>query len=54
MPHYEYHCNQCNKEFDRYLSIAESEHEKITCPSCGSEKVEQKISPFFAVTGKKS
>ncbi len=54
MPHYEYYCTRCHLEFEEILTIHESEDKKITCPKCGGDKVEQKVSAFFAMTGKKS
>ncbi len=54
MPLYEYLCLACDKTFSKVLTLNEHEKEKIVCPYCGSEKVEQEPSAFFAVTGKKS
>ncbi len=54
MPHYEYHCEKCGKDFEKFLTIHEAETEKVKCPSCGSTRIEQKFSSFFAVTAKKS
>ena len=39
MPTYEFRCNACGNKFTLMLSI--SEKENLTCPSCGSPKVEQ-------------
>jgi len=53
MPVYDYICHDCNKTFEEVLTL--QEHEKtVTCPHCGSKKVEQEVAAFFAVTGKKS
>jgi putative FmdB family regulatory protein len=54
MPVYEYLCEVCHKTFEKILTIAEHEKEEIKCPHCGSKKVVQEASAFFAVTGKKS
>ena len=54
MPQYEYVCQDCNKEFSLVLTLAEHEKGKITCPKCGSTKVEQQWAAFFATTSKKS
>ncbi|HEY3927702.1 MAG TPA: zinc ribbon domain-containing protein [Candidatus Koribacter sp.] len=53
MPHYEYHCDACDKSFELTLTLHEHE-EKIKCPKCGSKKVQQLVSAFTAVTSKKS
>ena len=54
MPVYEYTCPACRKDFTRILSLKEYEKGKVKCPSCGSSKVKQKPTTFFAVTSKKS
>jgi putative FmdB family regulatory protein len=55
MPMYEYLCADCHKEFSKVLTLSEHEKsEQPVCPHCGSHKVEQEVSAFFAVTGKKS
>jgi len=53
MPVYDYICQDCQKEFEKVLTLAEHEKE-ITCPHCGSKNVEQEAKGFFAVTSKKS
>lgn len=55
MPIYEYHCIDCKHVWDLTEHI--DEHNKphaIHCPKCGSERVEQVMSDFFAKTGRKS
>lgn len=54
MPIYEYTCKECRKSFSTAISIDEHDHKKVTCPKCGSKKVEQQYSPFYAVTSHKS
>ena len=54
MPQYEFFCTACKKIFSKLFSIAEYEKGKIVCPKCGSRKVEQRLSSFYAVTSKKS
>jgi len=54
MPLYEYLCEACHHVFSKVLTLNEHEHQKITCPKCGSKKVVQEASAFFAVTGRKS
>jgi putative FmdB family regulatory protein len=53
VPQYEYFCHNCKKAFSNILEQAEHQ-ESITCPHCGSRKLEQQVSPFDAVTPKKS
>lgn len=54
MPHYIFYCQACKKEFTQVLHISELEKGGTKCPHCGSEKVEQKVAAFSAVTSKKS
>jgi len=54
MPQYEFLCQDCKKPFSKILTLTEYGKGKITCPRCGSRKVEQQTSPFYAVTSKKS
>jgi putative FmdB family regulatory protein len=51
---YEYRCADCKKTFTRTQTLAEHDKGKIECPECGSKKVEQTYSSFYAVTSKKS
>ena len=54
MPTYEYHCLECDEVFERPEHIREHGDAHPACPSCGSKKVEQVFSSFFAKTSKKS
>jgi putative FmdB family regulatory protein len=54
MPVYDYLCNNCQKEFEKVLSLNQHDHDEIRCPHCGSKNVEQEARAFFAVTSKKS
>jgi putative FmdB family regulatory protein len=54
MPHYEFFCQNCQKFFDRILSLIDYEEGDVHCPNCGSKEVEQRWSPFSAITSKKS
>jgi putative FmdB family regulatory protein len=54
MPHYEFFCQECKKFFDKILSLVDYEEGEVLCPHCGSKKVEQRWSPFSAITSKKS
>lgn len=54
MPLYEYRCKECSKEFTLRLGISEHEKKRPKCPKCGSRKLEQQYSAFFAKTAKKS
>jgi len=54
MPVYDYICLECNKSFEKVLTLGEHDKESIACPYCGSKRVEQEAAAFFAVTGKKS
>ena len=54
MPHYEFLCHDCQKFFDKILSLADYEEGEILCPHCGSKNVEQRWSAFSAITSNKS
>jgi len=54
MPTYEYRCGKCNRKFQLALSISEHGKRRVKCPKCGSGRVSQLVSAFYAQTGKKS
>jgi putative FmdB family regulatory protein len=54
MPQYEFFCHACKKTFSKILTLAEYEAGGIICPHCGSKKVEQSWSAFYAISSKKS
>jgi putative FmdB family regulatory protein len=54
MPTYEYQCRECDEIFEQQSRIADHEHLHPKCPVCGSKKVEQVFSAFFARTSRKS
>ncbi len=54
MPHYNFLCRACNKEFSKILTISEYKKGQVACPKCESKNVEQRSAAFYAVTSKKS
>jgi putative FmdB family regulatory protein len=58
MPHYDYHCESCDREFTVSHSITEhtrkDEQREIRCPHCNSQDVKHLIHSVFVVTSKKS
>ena len=54
MPQYEFFCAACKKTFLTTLTLAEYEKGKIICPKCGSRKIDQRVSTFYAITSRKS
>ena len=54
MSNYVFHCQDCDKEFTQNLHISDVDKAAVTCPHCGSKKVNQLVSSFSAVTSKKS
>ncbi len=50
MPIYEFHCHQCQNEFEK-LVLKSSE--KIACPKCKSKKVHRLMSAFAFSSGGK-
>jgi putative FmdB family regulatory protein len=53
MPVYDYVCKDCHKTFEAILTLKEHDV-AVKCPKCGSKNVEQEVTVFYAVTGKKS
>ncbi len=45
MPIYEYHCNDCGSEFEKFVRSMFSQ-ETITCPDCGGSHVAKSFSVF--------
>jgi putative FmdB family regulatory protein len=54
MPHYEFVCLDCKKNFVTTLSVVDYVEGDVVCPHCGSENVEQRWSVFSVITSKKS
>jgi putative FmdB family regulatory protein len=54
MPTYEYRCAKCSRKFQLLMSIAEHGKRRPKCPKCGSARVTQLLSAFYAQTAKKS
>jgi putative FmdB family regulatory protein len=54
MPTYEYRCLDCHEVFEQPAKMAEHDAARPICPACGSKKVEQVFSAFFAKTSRKS
>ena len=44
MPTYEYRCTTCKTRFDLFLTYTEYDQKKTTCPQCGGDKVQRRIS----------
>ena len=43
MPFYDYVCSNCGKRFDIFLSYSEYGKNAVTCPHCGSQKVNRRL-----------
>lgn len=55
MSEYVFHCEDCGKDFTQTLHMVDREKEtRVTCPRCGSQRVNQVVTTFSAVTEKKS
>jgi len=54
MPTYEYTCGACGKKFSKTMTFAEHDRRKPACPRCGSRRAEQRFTPFFSKTSRKS
>ncbi len=46
MPIYEYRCNQCEREFERYVQTAQA---AVECPTCRSVRVTRRLSVLGAL-----
>jgi putative FmdB family regulatory protein len=48
MPIYEYECIECGEKFEEFCRRSDNKEsdDKITCPNCGTEKVERVFSTF--------
>ena len=51
MPLFEYHCNDCQKDFT-LLQSASVNKEETECSECGAKSVDYKFSSFSAKTQK--
>jgi putative FmdB family regulatory protein len=47
MPHYDFACQECGKEFMLRRKISEMD-DPAQCPSCGAENTKRQISLFYA------
>jgi len=45
MPIYEYRCQHCHQPFQKLQPMSAGK-EGVTCPSCGSRRVERQLSVF--------
>lgn len=54
MPLYDFKCKECQETFSLAISIKSYEEKNYSCPRCGSRNLEQQVSPFYAITSKKS
>ena len=43
MPVYEFRCEECGEEFEKFV-VSFSQVSSVKCPKCGSEKVVKKMS----------
>ena len=50
MPIYEYHCTDCDTDFEQLLRSMSSQ-EIINCPACGGQHVKKAISLFGSMSG---
>jgi len=47
MPIREFHCPDCSNDFEKIVK-ASQELSEVTCPSCGGNHLEKKLSTFSA------
>ena len=51
MPLYEFTCRDCGAVFEEIVSLAELEAGEVSCPECGSARVERGLSTFSTRSG---
>ena len=44
MPIYEYHCNECGKEFEKLVSFSDPNANSPDCPECQSTNTHKRVS----------
>ncbi len=50
MPIYEYHCQDCRKDFETIV-LSQGSAAEVVCPQCGGKNVKKKISaPSYHLT----
>lgn len=48
MPLYEYHCERCERDFEKRRAIKEADA-PVQCPECANQEVTRKLSLFVAL-----
>ncbi len=48
MPIYEYRCTDCGNKFEKLVRRSGGVAEKVECPSCGKNHLEEQYSTFAA------
>ena len=46
MPIYEYRCQECGEEFEKFVRSMNNPEPEIKCPECGGRKVAKLLSAF--------
>ena len=55
MPTYAYHCRDCDRPFERRMSIsAYSSEATVECPECGSNRTDRSFQTVNVLTGSRS
>lgn len=54
MATYEFHCTACDHQFTRVIPMKDAVRARVSCPACGSAKVERVLTSFYAKTVRKS
>ena len=48
MPIYEYHCSDCNNDFDKLVRFSDPKIDSPECPDCHSENTLKRLSTVAA------
>ncbi|MBC7238035.1 MAG: zinc ribbon domain-containing protein [Chloroflexi bacterium] len=51
MPIYEYRCQECGAQFDKFVRSMKNEELVIECPKCGSKECKKSFSLFGTSSG---
>jgi len=51
MPIYEYHCENCGKEFEKLMGFSDPNINHPECPDCHSDNTHKQLSTIAGVRG---
>jgi len=54
MPIYEYHCSNCNKEFEKLMGFSDPNINSPECPECQSNNTNRRLSKVASFSSRGS